>query len=69
MKNSFIASLIEYVKGAYDELIHHVVWPSWEEVQKLTAVVATFTLLFSLFIFIVDYIFREILNLYYKLIR
>ncbi len=62
-------SLIEYVKGAYDELINHVVWPTWQEVQKLTVVVAVFTLIFSLFIFIVDYIFREILGLYYKLIR
>jgi len=69
MKNSFIQSLKDYLKGAYDELVNHVVWPSWEEVQKLTAVVASFTLLFSLFIFIVDYIFREILNMYYKIIR
>ncbi len=62
-------SLIDYIKGAYKELVNHVVWPDWEEVQKLTVVVTVFTLVFSLFIFVVDYVFRKILGLYYKLIR
>ncbi len=69
MSNSLITSIVDYVKGAYDELVNHVVWPTWKEAQRLTVVVATFTLLFSLFIFVVDYIFRKILGLYYKLIR
>ena len=62
-------ALVEYVKGAYDELVNHVVWPDWKEVQRLTVVVTVFTLVFSLFIFAVDYIFRKVLGLYYKLIR
>jgi preprotein translocase subunit SecE len=62
-------SIVAYVKGAYDELVNHVVWPSWQEVQKLTVVVTVFTLVFSLFIFVVDYMFRKVLGLYYKLIR
>ncbi len=65
---NFIESVKNYLKGAYDELVHHVVWPSWKEVQQSTIVVALFTLIFSLFIFIVDYIFRKILTAYYKLI-
>ena len=62
-------SFIEYVKGAYDELVHHVVWPSWDEVYKLTIVVAVFSAVFSVFIAIVDYIFRTLISAYYKLIK
>ncbi len=65
---NFVLAIKEYVKGAYDELVHHVVWPSWKEVQQSTVVVALFTLIFSLFIFVVDYLFRKILTAYYKLI-
>ncbi len=65
---SLINGLVDYVKGAYDELVHHVVWPSWKEVQQSTVVVALFTLIFSLLIFFVDYIFRKVLTAYYKLI-
>ncbi len=66
---SWIQSIKNYVKGAYDELMHHVVWPSWSEVQRLTVVVALFSFLFSLFIFAVDWTFRKILTQYYKIIR
>ncbi len=62
-------SFIEYVKGAYYELVNNVVWPSWDEVYKLTIVVAIFSAIFSIFIGIVDYIFRSILQAYYNLIK
>ncbi len=68
-KKGFFNGIIEYVKGAYDELIHHVVWPSWKEAQKLTVVVAVFSLVFALLLFAVDYIFRQILGLYYKMVK
>ncbi len=62
-------SFIEYVKGAYEELVNHVVWPSREEVYKLTIVVAIFSAIFSIFIGIVDYAFRTILSRYYKIVK
>ncbi len=66
---NWIKAIVDYVKGAYDELVHHVVWPSWSEVQRLTVIVAAFSVVFSLFIFVTDWIFRTILTYYYKLIR
>ncbi len=60
---------IEYVKGAYYELVHNVVWPSWDEVYKLTIVVAIFSAIFSIFIGIVDYMFRSILQAYYNFVK
>ncbi len=68
-KKNIFQSLADYVKDAYKELTHHVVWPSWKEVQRLTVVVAMFSFLFSLFIFVVDWVFRKTLTYYYKIIR
>jgi len=62
-------SLIEYVKGAYYELTNHVVWPKWDEVYKMTIVVAIFSAIFSIFIALVDYVFRTILQAYYKMVK
>ncbi len=62
-------SFIEYVKGAYYELVNHVVWPSWDEVYKLTVVVAVFSAIFSIFVGVVDYVFRTTLQSYYKFIK
>ncbi len=28
-----------YIQEAYDELIHKVTWPSWEELQQTTIIV------------------------------
>ena len=66
IKNS---SLVQYVKGAYDELVNHVVWPKWDEVYKMTIVVAVFSAIFSIFIAFVDWIFRTILQYYYKIVK
>ncbi len=64
-----LKGLKEYVKGAYNELINHVVWPKWDEVYKMTIVVSVFSAIFSIFIGFVDYIFRYVLQAYYKLIK
>ncbi len=60
---------IEYVKGSYDELMNHIVWPKRDEVYKMTIVVAVFSAIFSVFIAIVDYVFRSALQTYYKFIK
>ncbi len=62
-------SFIEYVKGAYHELVNNIVWPTRNEVYKLTIVVAVFSAIFSIFVGIVDYVFRTVLQSYYKFIK
>jgi len=60
---------INYVKGAYDELINHVVWPKWDEVYRMTIVVAIFSAIFAGFTAVVDFGFRWILKKYYLFIK
>jgi len=61
--------MIDYIKGAYEELVNHVVWPKWDEVYKMTIVVAIFSAIFAIFTAIVDYLFRTALQTYYKFIK
>ncbi|GEM_PF-97505 len=58
---------VTYVKESYLELKENVTWISWEEAQKSTAVVALFTVIFAILIFLADKSFQLILNKLFQL--
>jgi preprotein translocase subunit SecE len=60
-------NLVNYIKDSFEELRNNVSWISWEEAQKSTVVVAVFTLIFALAVFLVDKIFQTGLTEYFKL--
>ena len=60
-------NLINYIKDSFEELRNKVSWISWEEAQKSTVVVAIFTVLFSLAVFLVVKFFQTGLTEYFKL--
>lgn len=43
-----------YISEAFTELKTNVTWPEWAEVQRLTIIVAVFSIVFSLATFAVD---------------
>jgi len=43
-----------YISEAFGELKTNVTWPEWAEVQRLTIVVAVFSVIFALATFAVD---------------
>jgi len=51
-------NFIQYLKDSFDELNNHMTWVSKEEAQKTTVTVAIFTILFSLGVAGVDYVFQ-----------
>ncbi len=53
---------IQYVKDSFKELTQNMTWISWEEAQKSTAVVAAFTLIFAILIFLADKLFQTFLQ-------
>jgi len=55
---------INYIKESYEELKNHVTWPAWTEVQRLTVVVAVFSIIFSLAIWGVDTMFSRVIEAY-----
>ncbi len=64
-----MAGIVNYVKESFDELKNHVTWPEWAEAQRLTVVVAVFSIIFSLAIWGVDSVFGKVIKLYFDWIK
>ncbi len=59
-----------YISEAFTELKTNVTWPEWAEIQRLTIIVAVFSILFALLTFGVDRGFEVIVaNIYSFLIN
>ena len=54
--------VVNYISEAFEELKSNVTWPVWAEVQRLTIVVATFSILFALATWGVDEVFAKALE-------
>lgn len=52
-----MAALVEFVKESYVELMTKVTWPTWKELQNSSILVLVTTIIISLLIFAMDYIF------------
>ena len=51
--------VLNYISESFEELKSNVTWPEWPEVQRLTIVVAVFSVLFALATWGVDEIFAK----------
>jgi preprotein translocase subunit SecE len=58
-----------YISEAFEELRLNVTWPEWAEVQRLTIVVAVFSILFSLATWGADEFFAEALTMFFNWIK
>ena len=56
----------EYIKDSFDELLHKVTWPTWDELQNSAIVVAIASLIIALIIYIMDTVFSELMQLFYS---
>ena len=56
-----------YIKDSFDELLHKVTWPTWEELQNSSVVVAIASLIIALIIFVMDQVFSKLMSLFYDL--
>ena len=61
--------MVNYIKESYSELKNHVTWPTWSEAQKLTVVVAVFSIILALLVFGVDKVFRRVIEFYFEWIK
>lgn len=60
-------NIIKYIKDSFVELSTKMTWIPWSEAQQSTIVVAIFTIVFALAVFIVDKAFQSVLGEYFKL--
>ncbi|MDR3680281.1 MAG: preprotein translocase subunit SecE [Flavipsychrobacter sp.] len=56
-----------YIQEAYDELVHKVSWPSWDELQQTTVIVIVSLIIVTVVIFGMDFIGERVLTTIYNL--
>ncbi|HZW77497.1 MAG TPA: preprotein translocase subunit SecE [Flavobacteriaceae bacterium] len=61
--------MVKYITDSYNELKNHVTWPTWQEAQKLTVVVAVFSVLLALAVWGVDTVFSKVVGMYFEWIK
>ncbi|MBC8343318.1 MAG: preprotein translocase subunit SecE [Bacteroidetes bacterium] len=57
------------LKVTYDELMHKVTWPTWEELQSSAVVTLVTSLIFALVVFLMDSVFKNLFEQFYKLFQ
>jgi len=57
-----------YIQEAYDELVHKVSWPSWDELQQTTIIVLVSLIIVTAVIFGMDVVSERVLTLIYNLL-
>ena len=68
-KQITMAKVVNYISEAFVELRSNVTWPEWAEVQRLTIVVAVFSILFALATWGVDEVFAKALAGFFNWIK
>jgi preprotein translocase subunit SecE len=57
-----------YIQEAYDELVHKVSWPSWEELQQTTIIVLVGLLITTVIIAGMDIVSEKLLTILYGIL-
>ncbi len=64
-----MSKVTNYISEAFAELKTNVTWPEWVEVQRLTIIVAVFSILFALLTFGVDRGFEVLVANIYSFLK
>jgi len=59
--------LVNYIKESFEELRNNVTWMPRDEAQKNTVLVAIFTIIFAIAVFLVDKVFQMGLGKYFNI--
>ncbi len=59
-----------YVKESYNELVHKVTWPSWQELQSSAIIVLAATFIFAFIVWVMDLSFSLLMkDILYKIFQ
>lgn len=64
-----MAKVTNYISEAFTELKSNVTWPEWAEIQRLTIIVAVFSVLFALITFGIDKGFEVLVAKVYSFLK
>ena len=61
-----MSKVVQYVKESYDEMVHKVTWSKYSDLQNSSILVLVASLIFALFIGVIDLGFENLLKWYYN---
>ncbi len=61
--------MVDYIKESWNELTNFVTWPTWAEAQRLTVIVAVFSVVLALLIWGIDTVFSGAIENYFEWIK
>ncbi len=61
--------LFNYFEQAYDELIHKVTWPTWQELQQSTLITLASVIILTLIILLMDGASQVVFENFYKFFK
>ena len=64
-----MTKVVNYISEAFHELKANVTWPIWADVQRLTIIVAVFSVVFALLTWGVDELFVKALEGFFNIIK
>ncbi|WP_264549099.1 preprotein translocase subunit SecE [Flavobacterium sp. N2820] len=64
-----MTKVVNYISEAFQELKSNVTWPIWADVQRLTIIVAVFSIVFALLTWGVDELFVKALEGFFNIIK
>jgi len=64
-----MTKVVNYISEAFHELKINVTWPVWVDVQRLTIIVAVFSVVFALLTWGVDELFVKALEGFFNIIK
>ncbi|MBC7553101.1 MAG: preprotein translocase subunit SecE [Taibaiella sp.] len=63
-----MSKLGNYIQEAYDELLHKVSWPSWDELQQTTVIVLVALGLVTGVVASMDFVSKAVLTFIYNIL-
>jgi len=73
-----MANIIQYIEESFNELVHKVTWPTWNQLQSSAIVVLVASIIFAMIIFVMDFTFginsgdgfwKGVLGFYYNIVQ
>lgn len=58
-----------YIRDSYNELIHKVTWPTWNELQQSTMIVLIATIIITAIVWVMDTVSQTVMEFIYSLFK
>jgi preprotein translocase subunit SecE len=68
-ENKTMSKIINYARDSYKELTEKVTWPTWPQLQQSTMIVLVATIVITLIVLAMDFVFGKGLTFIYDILN